>query len=199
MSSTVDSRTDVAVAVVDGHNVIHAGIQTSFAYATPPVCRVGSYDTVDGLLAEHPIGPAEVDVVVLDIELENCRPYFAAVERVTAAGPRAVVYSRVVHDEVILKCLDLGASAYVAESECEWHLLEAIRTTASDGLFMGPRMAHAMSNAVRNGRPCLTQREQDILVARVVRFTLGGWKQLLGPFPSRREALPAGPGRWPYR
>jgi DNA-binding NarL/FixJ family response regulator len=88
MSWPADASPDIAIAVIDDHDAIHAGMQTWCAEARPPARLVGSYPAVN-----------------------------------------------------------------------------AIRAAASDTSYIGPRMASAMSNDTRFGRPSLTPRESEVLVA----------------------------------
>ena len=165
MSTRSEPAAGVSVAVIDDHDAIHAGIQIWCAAANPAVRILGNYTTVERFLAEHPSGCSVVDVVVLDLELTSRRPNFSGVELVTAAEHRVVVYSHIVHDEVILKCLDLGAATYIAKTEGKAQLLDAIRAAAADTAYVGPRMAAAISNDRSVGRPRLTARENEVLIA----------------------------------
>src|ERR1700752_2586034 len=161
MSMPGSAATGVSVAVIDDHDTIHAGIQAWCAIADPPVRVVGSYFSVDQFFAD----PCDAEVVLLDLELTSRRPDFSGIERVIESSRPVVIYSHIIHDEVILKCLDLGATTYVAKSEGKAHLLAAIRAAATDTAYVSPRMAGAISNDRRVGRPRLTSREHEILVA----------------------------------
>lgn len=165
MSSQAEAFRYVSVAVIDDHDAIHAGIQSWCARAQPPVQVVGSYSAVDEFFAGHTVGGGRLDVVVVDLELQSRRPEFSAVEQVAAAGHRVVVHSHLTADEVILKCLDLGAVSYIAKVEGKDHLLDAIRAAADDTAYVGPRMASAINNDRRFGRPNLTAREREVLLA----------------------------------
>jgi DNA-binding NarL/FixJ family response regulator len=165
MSLPAEVPGGIGVAVIDDHDAIHAGVQTWFAQAAPPVRLVASYTAVEPFLNEYPCATGDVDVVLLDLELKSRQPDFAAIEHVTAAGHRTLVYSHITHDEVILRCLDLGAAAYIAKTEGQSHLIEAIRATATDASYIGPRMASAISRDERAGRPALTKREKEVLIA----------------------------------
>lgn len=155
----------LSVAVIDDHDVIHAGLQTWCAQASPPIEVAGTYTSLDAMLADHPGGQGPFDVVVLDLELQSRRPDFSALEKLVASGHRVVVYSHITHDEVILQCLELGAVTYVSKPEGKAHLLEAIRSAATDTAYIGPRMAAAIANDVRGNRPNLAQREKEVLIA----------------------------------
>jgi DNA-binding NarL/FixJ family response regulator len=102
---------------------------------------------------------------MLDLELSSRRPDFSNVERLSGVGHRVIVYSHIVHEEVILKYLDMGAYSYIAKPEGRKHLIEAIRAAAADLSFVGPQMANALSNDSRVGRPRLTKREREVLIA----------------------------------
>lgn len=64
-----------------------------------------------------------------------------------------------------MKCLDLGVMSYIAKSEGRDHLLDAIRDAAADTPHVGPVMASAINNDRRHGRPKLSPREQEVLLA----------------------------------
>jgi DNA-binding NarL/FixJ family response regulator len=103
--------------------------------------------------------------VSLDLELNSRRPDFSALQRIVDAGHRVVVYSHLVDDEVILRCLDLGATCYLTKTEGKEHLLDALRAAAADTAHVGPRMAGALSSDRHPGRPNLAAREREALVA----------------------------------
>jgi DNA-binding NarL/FixJ family response regulator len=154
----------ITVAVIDDHDAIHAGVEAWCRAAAPPIDVVGRYTAVDTFFTDHPSATG-LDVVLLDLELRSRQPDFTAVQRISDAGHQVVVYSHIVHEEVILRCLDLGAGTYVAKAEGKHHLLEAIRAAGNGTMYVGPRMAGAMSNDNRSSRPGLTAREQEVLVA----------------------------------
>jgi DNA-binding NarL/FixJ family response regulator len=165
MTSPADPGATVTVATIDDHDIVHAGLRSWFAEVTPPVRLLTGYTSVGDFLAEYPCGPGDIGVVLLDLELRSRQPDLSAVERLTNAGHRVVVYSHIVQDEVILKCLDLGAVTYIAKVEGTRHLVDAVRDAASSCPYIGPRMANAISQDNRTGRPRLTPREQEILLA----------------------------------
>jgi DNA-binding NarL/FixJ family response regulator len=82
-----------------------------------------------------------------------------------SAGHRVIVYTHLVSDEIILTSLDCGAIGYVAKSESGRHLCQAIRSARSDAPYIAPRMAQALVNDTTVGRPRLSQREREVLVA----------------------------------
>lgn len=159
------SAPEVSVVVIDDHDVIHSGIQAWCDDAEPPIRVTASYLDAEAFLSAGPPPAPETQVVVLDLELTERKPDFAALERITRAGHRVVVYSHLEHTEIILTCLDLGAVSYLVKSEGRNHLIEAITAAATDTPYVGPRMAGALSSDRSTGRPSLSPREKEVLIA----------------------------------
>ena len=155
----------ISVALIDDHEVIHAGVAVWLSQSDPPIEIVGSFLTIEDYLREHPPGSGRVDVVVVDLELSSRRLDFDHLDALVGVGPRVVVFSHIETDEVILRCLDLGAASYVAKSEGRNHLAKAIAAARSDVPYVAPRMAGAMVRDRRVGRPSLPAREREVLIA----------------------------------
>ncbi len=155
----------VTVAIIDDHDVVHAGIEAWCADADPPIQFVGNFSTPDEFLRRFPDIAKEVDVVLLDLQIDGNRPEFETLAKLCAGGQRVIVYSHLTADEVILNCLELGASTYLVKSEGKRHLLEAIHAAHSTQPYVGPRMAKAMVNEHNVGRSKLSEREKEVLVA----------------------------------
>lgn len=156
---------ELSIAVIDDHDVIHSGIRSWCAAADPPIVVYDCYFDSESFLAAHPSPSARVQVVIVDLELTSRKPDFEALERITSAGHRVVVYSHIEHNEVILRCLDLGAVTYLVKSEGKRHLIEAIESAGTDTPYVGPRMAGALHSDTTAGRPALGDREREVLVA----------------------------------
>jgi DNA-binding NarL/FixJ family response regulator len=165
MVEQLHSAREACIAVVDDHDVVHTGVCAWCAQADPPIRIAGNYFTVDELLTDYPARTTEIDAVLLDLELESRRPRFDALDRVASAGHRIIVYSHIEHAEVVLECLNRGASTYLVKSEGKNHLLEAIYSACDDTPYIGPRMAAAMVHDANAGRPKLSAREKEVLTA----------------------------------
>lgn len=155
----------ISVALIDDHEVIHAGIAVWLSQSESPLEIVGGYLSIEDYLRGHPVGSTDVDVVVVDLELSSRRIDFDHLEALVAVGRRVVVFSHIETDEVILRCLDLGAASYVAKSEGKNHLAKAIVAARSDSPYVAPRMAGAMVRDRRVGRPSIPTREREVLIA----------------------------------
>ena len=156
---------DISIAVIDDHDVIHAGIAIWCGEADPPIDVAGHYLSAEAFLHEHPPGSTDVDVVLVDLELDSRRVDLSAVDKVLMAGHRVVVFSHIDAEEIILKCLDLGVASYVVKTESKHHLIDAIRAACADIPYVAPRMAGAMFNDRSLGRPSLPAREKEVLIA----------------------------------
>lgn len=160
-----EASSAVRVAIIDDHDVVHAGVAAWCAQADPPIHFVGSYLDPEAFLQSHPVPDTDVDVVVFDLQIDGNKPEFDALKGMCAAGYRVVVFSHLSADEVILQCLDLGAVTYLAKSEGRAHLVDAIHSASSVTPHVGPQMARALVNDNDTNRPNLSVREKEVLVA----------------------------------
>ncbi len=153
------------IAVVDDHDIIHTGVAARCASATPPIRVVSAHLTAESFLATHPIANGTLSAVVLDLELRSRQPDFEALTAIVNAGHPVIMHTHLENDEVILRCLDIGAVSYLAKSEGQQHLIEAIRAAGTGEPYVGPRMAAAIWADTTIGRPRLTERELEVLNA----------------------------------
>src|SRR5882672_5702876 len=116
----------ISVAIIDGQDVVHAGIEAWLPSGRPPIKIVGNYLEPAEFIADHPAATDAVEFVLLALQYEGHGPEFRALRRLSQAGHRVIVYSHLVSDEVILSSLDAGAVTYVTKFEGGRHLREAI-------------------------------------------------------------------------
>jgi DNA-binding NarL/FixJ family response regulator len=165
MASEGELPPAVTVAIIDDHDVVHAGIEAWCAQADPPIRLVANFLNPRDFLAKYPDVPNEVDVVLLDLQIDGNRPDFEILRTLSEAGQCVIVYSHLTTDEIVLTSLDLGAVTYLVKSEGKRHLIEAIHAAHSTTPYMGPRMAKALLNDRTAGRTKLSDREKEVLVA----------------------------------
>jgi DNA-binding NarL/FixJ family response regulator len=154
-----------SVAVIDGHDAIHAAVELWCSQAEPRIRFAGNFYSTDQFLQQHPLATSEVGTVVLELEAQRNHVDFSVLDRIVARRHRVIVYSHMASDEVILTSLDRGAVTYLAKSERKDHLIDAIRAAGTDRPYVGPRMAGAMLNDSTVGRPNLAPREKEVLIA----------------------------------
>ncbi len=151
----------ITVAVVDDHDVVHAGIEAWCRDTDPPITVAGSYTDPAEL---DPADLAEVDVIVLDLQFQESRSGLEVLRRFVAAGLRVVVYTTSTDAGTVLTCLDYGAACFLTKSEGKRHLVAAIQAAAANTPYLGPTMAGAMADDRREERPVLSPREKEVLL-----------------------------------
>ncbi|UXA19098.1 response regulator transcription factor [Mycobacterium sp. SMC-4] len=155
----------VRIAIIDDHDVVHAGVQAWCAETEPPIEVVGCFLEPSEYFAASSRGAIDADVVLLDLQIEGNRPDFEALRRLSDGEKRVIVYSHITADEVILTCLELGAVTYLAKSEGKRHLIDAVHAAHAATPYVGPRMGKALLNDNTLGRIKLSEREKQVLVA----------------------------------
>lgn len=154
----------VSVVIIDGQDVVHAGIEVWLTGSKPPIKIVGNYTEPTHFISDYPTATTGVDVVLFALQYEHHGPEFTELRQLCEAGHRVVVYSYLESDEVILTSLDAGAVSYVAKWESGNHLREAIYAACAETPYVAPRMAIALLNDQTAGRPCLSRRERQVLL-----------------------------------
>ncbi|MEV4802352.1 response regulator transcription factor [Nonomuraea sp. NPDC049421] len=156
-----DDRVITAV-IVDDHAAIAVGVGVWCAAAVPPIRLIDAGDR----LAEVWTGPgAGADVVIFDLELVPGMPDFGELRRLVDSGRRVVVYSQHIEDSIAIKCVDLGALAYLTKREGPEHLVPAIQAAARGEAYTTPSLSGAFIADTSAERPRLSQREAEVLRA----------------------------------
>ena len=165
MTAAGADQSATSIVIIDREAVVHAGIEAWLTGSQPPIKVVGNFSDPEEFVSDHPVATHDVDVVLFALQYEGARPQFDVLHELCAGGHRVIVYSYLASDEVILTSLDAGAMTYVTKSESGTHLRAAIYAARSDTPYVSPHMAKALLNDRRIGRPHLSKREKEILVA----------------------------------
>lgn len=163
MSVDEARKSSISIVIVDGQDVVHAGIASWLAGSRPPIKIVGNYSAPTAFLEQHPTASPTVDVVLSALQFGTGAPDFDAIRQMSRAGHRVIVYSYLATDEAILRCLDAGATSFVVKYENGAHLRQAIYSARSKQPHIAPRMAEALLRDKTVGRPRLSQREVEVL------------------------------------
>lgn len=152
----------ITAVIVDDHAAIAAGVGVWCAAAEPPIRLIDAGDR----LAAVWTGPgADADVVIFDLELVPGMPDFGELRRLVDSGRRVIVYSQHIEDSIAIKCVDLGALAYLTKREGPDHLVPAIQAAARGEPYTTPSLSGAFIADTSAGRPRLSQREVEVLRA----------------------------------
>ncbi|MFE6614937.1 response regulator [Amycolatopsis sp. NPDC057786] len=152
----------ITAVIVDDHAAIAAGVRYWCEQAAPPIGLVDA----GARLSDVWTGPgAAADVVIFDLELVPRKPDFGELRRLVESGRRVVVYSQHADNATAIKCIDLGALAYLTKREGPEHLVPAIRAVAVGQTYTAPSLSGALAADDSPGRPRLSPREIEVLRA----------------------------------
>jgi DNA-binding NarL/FixJ family response regulator len=162
MAADAIAADPITAVIVDDHVAISAGVRLWCEQAVPPIRVIDA----GSRLADVWTGPgADADVVVFDLELVPGNPDFGELRRLVDRGRRVVVYSQHVDNSTVLKCVDLGALAYLTKREGPEHLVPAIRAAAQGLSYTAPCLSGALVVDDDSNRPRLSPREMEVLRA----------------------------------
>jgi DNA-binding NarL/FixJ family response regulator len=162
MAADAIAASTITAVIVDDHVAISAGVRHWCEQAVPPIGIVDA----GARLSDVWTGPgADADVVVFDLELVPGNPDFGELRRLVDSGRRVVVYSQHVDNATVLKCIDLGALAYLTKREGPEHLVPAIRAAAQGLPYTAPCLSGAFVADDDSNRPQLSPREMEVLRA----------------------------------
>ncbi|TLW94732.1 response regulator transcription factor [Saccharomonospora piscinae] len=189
----------VTAVIVDDHAAIAAGVRYWCESAVPPIVLVDAEASLAGVWT----GPgAAADVVIFDLELVPGKPEFGELRRLVDSGRRVVVYSQHSDNATAIKCVDLGALAYLTKREGQEHLVPAIRAAAGGSSYTAPSLSGALMSDDTPDRPRLSPREIEVLRAwfasaskRLVAAKLHLTEKTVDTYISRVRAKYAGVGR----
>lgn len=149
------------VVIVDDHPAIVDGVRGWCRTADPPITVVAGGNRPAVAFA----GPGRTaDVVVFDL-VYGREPDHAALRRLIAENRRVVVYSQEESADTVLRCVEMGVATYLTKAEGDEHLVPAIRAIAAGGTYTGPMLSGVLAGDRRPGRPLLSDREREVLIA----------------------------------
>jgi DNA-binding NarL/FixJ family response regulator len=157
----MDDRTITAV-IVDDHAVVTAGVRLWCVQANPPIELVDA----EARLVNVWTGPgAAADVVIFDLQLQTDQQEFGELRRLVDSGRRVVVYTQDPNNATAVRCISLGALAYVAKREGPEHLVAAVRAAARGLAYTPPSLSGALVADCDPNRPRLAPMEIEALRA----------------------------------
>jgi two-component system invasion response regulator UvrY len=167
----VNKGLDGAVRVLlgDDHRIVREGLKMVLA-DDPRVQVVAEADTGPAVLDEvqklH--GPQGIDVVLLDIAMPGMDglDVLQVLRRDWPTLP-VLMLSTYPENQYAVRCIKLGASAYLNKSTDPDELLAALHRVAAGGMHVSPATAEALANLVSQGRTktgieLLSHREHQV-------------------------------------
>ena len=158
---TMVSRPVTAV-IVDDHDVVADGVRAWCDQASPPIRLL---DARGRLINVWTGAGATADVIVFDLGLTANSQEFIELRRLIDIGRRVVVYTQDADNRTAIRCIDMGALAYVTKLEGRDHLIPAIRAAADGNSYTPPSLSGAIAVDNDPNRPRLTIQEKAVLRA----------------------------------
>ncbi|SEE57343.1 LuxR C-terminal-related transcriptional regulator [Jiangella alba] len=165
----------IDIAAIDNDQMLLEGM-TTWLFRVPDIRLVRTATTVDDFLGR----PATARIVLLDLNLEDFSDPVQNVSALVAAGCTVIVVTVVPDPSHILTTTEAGAVAYVQKSANLTALAEVVRAVARGESPLTADHAFWLGRDDRPGRPRLTPREREVLVAYGRGMTLDAVGRLLG-------------------
>lgn len=165
----------IDIAVIENDQMLLEGM-TTWLSRVPDIRLVRTATTVDDFLGR----PGTARIVLLDLNLEDFSDPVQNVSALVAAGCTVIVVTVVPDPSYILTTTEAGAVAYVQKSANLTALAEVVRAVARGESPLTADHAFWLGRDDRPGRPRLTPREREVLVAYGRGMTLDAVGRLLG-------------------
>jgi DNA-binding NarL/FixJ family response regulator len=180
----IESTGLATLVLIDDHPIVHTGVRHWVAKAAIQTDTVPAYRSVAQFLNDDQRPSTTTSVIVYDPERGEQRPDYAGLRQLYELGHVVVAYSRIASAEIILNCLDAGATNYIVKTESPQHLIDAITAAHRGTEHLGPLATAAVQAAQQHGRPELTEQERRVLVAWLLTDNKDGVSQKLHIAPS---------------
>ncbi|MGA8332615.1 MAG: response regulator transcription factor [Mycobacterium sp.] len=180
----IDSTGPATLVVIDDHPIVHTGVRHWVAKAAIRTDTVPAYRSVAQFLNDDQRPSTTASVIIYDPEHGEQAPDYAGLRQLCELGHLVVAYSRLASAEIILNCLDAGATDYIVKTESPQHLIDAITAAHRGTEHLGPLATAAVQAAQQHGRPELTEQERRVLVAWLLTDNKDGVSQQLHIAPS---------------
>ncbi len=152
--------------LVDDHEVMRAGARLVLSEGFPGTAFEEAGTAGDGLARLEAGG---IDVIVLDLSMPG-RGGLELLEDAKRRWPRlpVIVLSAHPEEEFAVRCLQLGASGYVAKSAAAHELVLACRTAIEGRKYVTPALAERLAGLMDGSAPraqheTLSPRELQVL------------------------------------
>jgi DNA-binding NarL/FixJ family response regulator len=158
------------ILIADDHELIREGIRQSLQGLDPNGVIFEAEDeqqVASVLQSEH------IDVLLLDLVLPNGKSFNVLKDAVATYEDIKVAILTASEDvNDVLKCMDLGASAFVTKTSGKTNLVNALRLVISGGVYISPVLIDKITQAEADGdrrgddirkAEALTNRQREVL------------------------------------
>ncbi|MCH6196961.1 response regulator transcription factor [Corynebacterium mastitidis] len=150
----------IRVMLIDDHPVVRAGLRAILdSFEDITVVAEGAEGPRPGDI------PAEVDVVVMDIQMPGTDGIAATKALHAAGGPPVLILTTYDAQADIVAALSAGALGYLLKDAPEEELHRAVVATARGQRTLSPEVATALAERLGRPQESLSARETEILRA----------------------------------
>jgi DNA-binding NarL/FixJ family response regulator len=153
----------IRLMIVDDHPVVRQGLAAALE-DEPDFQVAAAVGSAEEALSQ--VGRLRPDVLLLDLELSGMGGIEALPRLLEAsAGTRVLVFTAYDTDERVLGAIRSGAGGYLLKGATTAEIASAVRTVASGGSALEPRVAAKLVAQVSRPRGAgpLTAREREVL------------------------------------
>lgn len=149
----------IRIMTVDDHPLIREGLSALISVHSD-MAIVG--EAADGATAIRLFNELRPDVLLLDLQMPNVSG-LEVIDRLIAQDPtaRIVVLTTYDTEQLAMKAMSAGASAYILKSSVGRRLLDTIRAVMRGQRYVDPSVASAIAAHANTDE--LTSRETDVL------------------------------------
>ncbi|GAB3943376.1 response regulator [Corynebacterium tapiri] len=150
----------ISVMLIDDHPVVRAGLRAILdSFEDITVTAEGSSGAaVDDL-------PADIDVVITDLQMPGVGGVEATRRLAAAGGPPVLVLTTFDTQADVVAALEAGALGYLLKDAPEEQLHDAVVATARGQRTLAPGVAATLAERLTRPREALSGREIEILQA----------------------------------
>lgn len=155
------AATEISVVLADDHNVIRVGLRAMLE-AEPDMRVIG--EAADAAAAAKLVEDRRPKVLVLDLQMPGADPRQDIPRLVESAPDSAIVVLTMQSDARMARDLmRAGAAGYVLKQAAERNLADAIRTAATGGSYIDPRLGGELAKLEADPLDSLSEREIELL------------------------------------
>lgn len=173
----------IRVLLADDHAIVRAGLRRLIS-DTPDIVVAG--EASDGIEALEHLGRADVDVVVLDLNMPRMGGIDALREiRRIQHNTRVLVLTMYPEEQYAMRVFQAGGDGFLSKSSASEELILAIRRVAADRKYVTPSVGEHLAEQLGTVRPLapaprLSERELQTLRLIAAGRTTGTIAQELG-------------------
>jgi DNA-binding NarL/FixJ family response regulator len=122
--------------LIDDHPIIHVALRSLFAGQTPPVTLHSAETAADA--RQQLALVANLDMVLLDLELDGHDDGFALLQEIRKAHPKLPIVALSASNEMakVIRAIDLGAMGFIPKHSAPEEFKEALLLVVTGGIYV---------------------------------------------------------------